>query len=108
MAHQMVLLESSKEEFKDIRKYIKRHFGNSAWNTVNKEYITAFQRIKNNPEIGNPIEELKALGITNFKYFLVNQTRIVYEISERVVTIHMFIHTRRDFRSQLFKRVCSL
>lgn len=101
----ILILGSAQEEFRDIKSCVKKEFGEFAWNAVNAEYKTAFQLIKNNPEIGSCIDELKALGITNIRCTLVRQTRIVYEFDENMVLIHMFIHTRRDFRAHLFKRL---
>lgn len=105
MSRRIVILDSAKEEFKDIKKYVKREFGDSVWNTVNAEYKDAFKLIKENPQIGSHIDELKELGITNVKYALVRQTRIVYEFDENLIIVHMFIGTRRDFRAHLLKRL---
>lgn len=105
MDRRIAVLDSAKNEFKDIKKYVKKEFGDSVWNTVNAEYKDALRRIRNNPEIGHPLDELKELGIASFKYTLVRQTRVVYEFDENLVLIHMFIHTRRDFRTHLFKRL---
>lgn len=105
MSRGIVILDSAKEEFKDIKKYVKREFGDSVWNTVNAEYKDAFKLIKENPQIGSHIDELKELGITNVKYALVRQTRIVYEFDENLIIVHMFIGTRRDFRAHLLKRL---
>ena len=105
MSRGIVILDSAKEEFKDIKKYVKREFGDSVRNTVNAEYKDAFKLIKENPQIGSHIDELKELGITNVKYALVRQTRIVYEFDENLIIVHMFIGTRRDFRAHLLKRL---
>lgn len=107
MSRRIVILDSAKEEFKDIKKYVKRKFGDSIWNTVNAEYKDAFARIKANPQIGSYVDELKDLGITKVKYVLVRQTRIVYEFDESLIIIHMLIGTRRDFRTHLLKRLFS-
>jgi toxin ParE1/3/4 len=107
VASQIVILESAKEEFKDIKKYVKKEFGDFVWNTVNAEYKAAFQRIKETPQIGGNIDELKDFGIPNVKFVLVRQTKIVYEFDETQVLVHMFIHTKRDFRTHLFKRLLS-
>lgn len=107
MSRRIVILDSAKEEFKDIKKYVQRKFGDYVWNTVNAEYKEAFKLIKANPKIGSYVDELKELGITNVKYALVRQTRIVYEFDENLVIVHMFIGTRRDFRTHLLKRLFS-
>lgn len=107
VSRRIVILDSAKEEFKDIKKYVKRDFGDSVWNTVNAEYKGALQRIKENPKIGSYVDELKELGFTNVKYVLVRQTRVVYEFDDSLIIIHMFIGTRRDFRAHLLKRMFS-
>jgi plasmid stabilization system protein ParE len=101
----MVILDSAKEEFKDIKNYVKQEFGDSVWRTVHAEYKDAFKRIKEQPQIGSYVDELKALGIANVKCVLVRQTRVVYEFDDNLIIIHLFIGTRRDFRTHLLKRM---
>jgi toxin ParE1/3/4 len=105
VAHAVIILDSAKEEFKDIKRYVKKEFGDAVWNTVNTEYKLAIQRIKATPELGSAIDQLTDLGVTHVKYTLVRQTKIVYEFDENQVLVHMFIHTKRDFRTHLFKRL---
>lgn len=107
VASKTIILDSAKEEFKEIKRYVKKEFGDSVWSIVNAEYKEAIQRIKNNPQISSTIDELKDLGITNVRYTFVRQTRIVYEFDDDLVFFHMFIHTKRDFRAHLFKRLIS-
>jgi len=107
VSRRIVILGSAKEEFKDLKKYVQRDFGDSVWKTVNAEYKDAFKRIKENPKIGSYVDELKELGIANVKYVLVRQTRVVYEFDDSLIIIHMFIGTRRDFRTHLLKRMFS-
>lgn len=107
MSRRIIILDSVKEEFKDIKKYVNRDFGDSVWNTVNAEYKDTFRLIKKNPQIGTHVDELKEIGIANIKYVLVRQTRIVYEFDDKLIIIHMFIGTRRDFRTHLLKRLFS-
>jgi len=107
VSRRIVILDGAKEELQDIKKYVKRDFGDSVWNTVSAEYKGAFQRIQENPGIGSCIDELKELGIPNVRYVLVRKTRVVYEFDDSLIIIHMFIGTRRDFRAHLLKRMFS-
>ncbi|MGK5077767.1 type II toxin-antitoxin system RelE/ParE family toxin [Janthinobacterium sp. HLX7-2] len=107
MTRKIVVLDSAKEEFKDIKKYVKTKFGDASWYKANAEYKDSIQEIKRNPHIGSYIDELKEIGITNVKYTLVHQTKIVYEFDDDLILIHMFINTKRDFRTHLFKRLFS-
>ena len=72
---------------------------------MNAEYKAAIQRVKETQQIGSTIDELKDLGITNVRSALVRQAKIVYEFDETQILVHMFIHTKRDFRTHLFKRL---
>ncbi len=105
MPRRIVILDSAKEELRDIKKHVLKEFGDSVWNDVNAEYKETFKAIGISPEIGSYIDELKEIGIANVRCTLVRQTRVVYEFDEHMVLIHMFIHTRRDFRTHLFKRL---
>ena len=99
------ILDSAMGEFKDIKAYVNNKFGASAWNSANAEYKKAIQQIKENSHLGSYIDELKDLGMTNIKYILVRQTRVVYEFDDNLVLVHMFIDTKRDFREHLLKRL---
>lgn len=105
MLRRILLLDSAKEELRDIKKHVLKEFGDSVWNDVNAEYKESFKAIRISPEMGSHIDELKEIGIANVRCTLVRQTRVVYEFDEHMVLIHMFIHTRRDFRTHLFKRL---
>lgn len=107
MPRRIVIPESAQEEFKDLKQYVKRDFGAAIWNAVNAEYKSAIHRIKRFPEAGSPVEELRELGMLNVRSTLVRQTRIVYEFDDEWVIIHMFIATRRDFRTHLMRRLLS-
>lgn len=107
MTRRIVTLDGAKEDFKDIKQYVKKAFGEAVWNEVNAEYKASLGRTKADPQLGSHVDELKALGLTNVRYALVRQTKIIYEMDESLIVIHMFIGTRRDFRAHLLKRLVS-
>lgn len=105
MARRVFVLDSAKEEFAALRRRVKDEFGEPTWKTINAEYKAALRRIEEGPEAGNPIGLLQDLGMNHVRYVLVRQTRIVYAYDAHQVLVHMFIHTRRDFRTHLLKRL---
>ncbi|MFC0169077.1 type II toxin-antitoxin system RelE/ParE family toxin [Pseudoduganella danionis] len=105
MSRKVVVLESAKQDFVEVKRYIRNDFGEHVWNAINLEYKTAIRQIREHPHLGSQIDDLLELGIRNIRYILVRQTRIVYEYDDELVLIHMFIHTRRNFRTQLFQRI---
>ena len=105
MIRKIVILESAKDDFKEIKAYVNNQFGKSTWKTVHAEYKSTFKEIQKKPEHGIDIEELKQFGITNVKFRLVRQTRVVYEFDNTTVYIRMLISTKTDFGRHLIKRV---
>jgi mRNA-degrading endonuclease RelE of RelBE toxin-antitoxin system len=61
--------------------------------------------ITTNPMLGTHVEELAELGYDNFRKTLVRQTRVVYEFDSQKLIVHMFVHTKRDFKTHLEKRL---
>ncbi|MFT5534720.1 MAG: toxin ParE1/3/4 [Burkholderiaceae bacterium] len=107
MNRKVIILDSAKPDFREIRKYVLSHFGEVVWSEVNQEFKSTISNIGLHPEAGKVIENLKDIGVINCRLRLVRQTRIVYEYDEKLVLIHMFIHTKKDFRSHLMKRLFS-
>ncbi|WP_374553403.1 type II toxin-antitoxin system RelE/ParE family toxin [Aquitalea pelogenes] len=105
MTRKVIILDIAKADFREIRKYVKREFGDNVWEEVNQEFKNTIQEIGNNPEIGSFIEELENLGLNEFRKTLVRQSRVIYEFDDEKVIVHMFIHTRQDFRTHLEKRI---
>lgn len=105
MSRKVVILNVAKPDFREIRTHVQSQFGEAVWNDVNEELKTTINNIGLNPAAGKEVEELKELGQENFRMQLVRQTRMVYEYDDKEVVVHMFIHTRRDFRTHLMTRL---
>lgn len=101
----VLILNEAKADLKAIKQYIQQRFGKNTWHTINLEFKAALRLIAMSPTAGSPVEELQSLGMTSIRSMLVRQTRIVYEIHDDHVLIHLFIDTRRDFRSHLLNRM---
>ena len=105
MTRHAVILDGAKVDFRDIKKHVRQQFGDLVWADVNQEFKDSIKRITSNPLLGTRIEELGALGYDNFRKTLVRQTRVVYEFDSQQLIVHLFIHTRRDFKTHLEKRL---
>lgn len=105
MTRKVIILNVAKTDFREIKTHVKFQFGDAVWSDVNEEFKATINNIGLNPEAGKEVEELKELGQENFRTRLVRQTRIVYEYDDKEILVHMFIHTKRDFRAQLMRRL---
>ena len=105
MTRRAVVLDGAKADFRDIKKRVRQQFGDLVWADVNQEFKDAIRRITANPLLGTRIEELGELGYDNFRKTLVRQTRVIYEFDTQLLIVHMFVHTKRDFKTHLAKRL---
>lgn len=105
MTRQAVILNGAKADFRDIKSRVKTQFGDLVWAQVNQEFKDAIQHVATNPLLGTRIAELSALGDDNYRQTLVRQTRVVYEFNSQQLIVHMFIHTKRDFKTHLEQRL---
>jgi plasmid stabilization system protein ParE len=105
MKRRIQILDAAKPDFRDIQRYVITRFGETVWQEVNQEFKTTLRDIGEHPESGMPLEELRALGLPQFRQRLVRHTRVIYEFDDETVLVHLFIHTRRHFRTHLQQRV---
>lgn len=105
MSRKVIILDAAKPDFRRVRNYVKVQFGELVWSEVNLEFKAMMKAIGLNPQAGRQIEELADLGQKNFRFRLVRQTKIVYEYDDDEVLVHLFIHTKQDFRTHLMKRL---
>jgi toxin ParE1/3/4 len=108
MNRKVIILDVAKPDFREVKNYVLHQFGETVWNEVNQEFKATIANIGVNPEAGKVIEELADLGEGNFRLRFVRQTRIVYEYDDKQVVVHMFVHTKRDFRTHLMKRMFNI
>ncbi len=101
----VIVLDVAKADFRKIKRYVKRDFGDLVWDEVNAEFKESIRKIGLNAEGGKNITELEGVGGENFRMRLVRQTKVVYEFDDEKVLVHMFIHSNMDFRSHLFQRL---
>jgi plasmid stabilization system protein ParE len=105
MTRNAVILDGAKADFREIKKYVRQQFGDLVWAEVNQEFKDTIKHIAANPLLGTRMEELGALGYDNYRKTFVRQSRLVYEFDSQQLIVHMFIHTKRDFKTHLEKRL---
>lgn len=64
-------------------------------------------QIANMPFAGSGPEEIEAIALAHYRQRLVGQTRIIYQIKETEIFVHMFVDTNQDFPTLLYDRLMS-
>ncbi len=67
--------------------------------------IIVNRQIADMPLAGSAPEEIVAIGLVHYRQRLVGQTRVIYQIKEAEIFVHMFVDTNRDFVALLYDRL---
>ena len=107
MSYGVKVLAYAKDDYREIRDYVKRKFGDKSWMTFEAGLKKMFKQIADMPLAGSVPEEIEAIGLVHYRQRLVGQTRIIYQIKEDEIFVHMFVDTNRDFSTVLYDRLMS-
>ncbi|MBR7799151.1 type II toxin-antitoxin system RelE/ParE family toxin [Undibacterium fentianense] len=107
MSYKVQVLAYAKDDYREIRGYVKRKFGDQVWVAVESDFKKVLKQIAEMPLAGSVPEEIEAIGLVHYRQRLVGQTRIIYQIKEEEIFVHMFVDTNRDFPSVLYDRLMS-
>lgn len=105
MGFRVVILESAEQDLQEIRTYIIKNFSTDAWRTSYAKIKETIRNFQNFPHTGSIPEELEKLNLTQYKQALSGLNRIIYEVRQDVVYIHIVVDTRRDMHSLLTRRL---
>lgn len=105
MAYPVHILASAKEDFREIKAWVKNRHGEAVWLDVNQQFKATLKDIGQHPAAGLITEEAQALGLSDIRQRLVGQIRVIYQFDGSQVYVHMFASTLRDFMGLLAARM---
>ncbi len=101
----LLVLDEAQEDTKDLRRYILKSFGAQTWKQTSAELAVTLGNIRQFPHSGYVPAELADFGGLNFREALSGQNRVIYEVRDDTIYIHIVTDTRRDLRTLLQKRL---
>jgi plasmid stabilization system protein ParE len=105
MAIQIVILESAEQDLKLLRNYILKHFSADVWRNSYANIKQVIRNLQAFPEAGAIADELEKLNLTQYRQVLSGMNRIIYELRQETVYIHMIVDSRRDLSGLLARRL---
>ncbi|MEI8186944.1 MAG: hypothetical protein WCG19_09630 [Chlorobiaceae bacterium] len=105
MAHSVFVLESAKDDYREIKKYVIQKFGVKVWQDSDLKYKVMLNNIGEFPVAGLVPDEAVQLGLQGIRERVVGQTRVIYEVVSHRIYVHMFVSTRHDFMAMLADRL---
>jgi plasmid stabilization system protein ParE len=101
----IVLLESAELDLQDLRSYIVKNFSVATWQQTFQPIKASIRNLASFPLLGAIPDELQKLNLTQYRQVLSGMNRIIYEVRQDTVYIHLIVDTRRDMLSFLLRRL---
>jgi plasmid stabilization system protein ParE len=105
VAHPVQILAAARDDFREIKKWVKKQHGDAVWQEVNLRFKAMLHNMGEYPLAGKITEEALALGLNDVRQRLVGPTRIIYQFDGTTVYVHMFVSTRQNFMTHLSNRL---
>ncbi|RCX07556.1 type II toxin-antitoxin system RelE/ParE family toxin [Extensimonas vulgaris] len=100
-----VFLPGAEEDLKELRRYVIQRFGKNTWSDTYGKIKTSVRSLQAFPLAGSVPEELADLGLGQYRQVISGMNRIIYEVGNEVLYIHIVCDTRRDMQTLLVNRL---
>ena len=101
----VVFLKSAELDLKELKSYIVKNFGKDTWQASYSKIREAVGTIQTFPLGGKIPEELENLNLTQYRQVISGMNRIIYEVRQQTIYIHVVCDTRKDMKTLLTKRL---
>ena len=92
-------------DLKALKSYLVKNFGKEAWQASYSKIQEAVGTLQTFPLGGKIPEELDKLNLTQYRQVISGMNRIIYEVRQETIYIHMVCDTRKDMQCLLTKRL---
>ena len=101
----VVILEGAEHDLKDLRFYIIKNFSSDAWRLTYEKLKQTIRNLRDFPLAGGIPDEIEKLHLSQYRQVISGSNRIVYEVRQDIIFIHMIVDVRRDMKSLLTRRL---
>jgi plasmid stabilization system protein ParE len=104
----VIILESAERDLIELKQYLVKNFSHHTWQESYDKIKKTIRSLKTFPETGSVPEEFKQLNLTQYRQVISGMNRIIYEVRQNTVYIHVIMDARQDLKSLLIRRLLGL
>lgn len=97
------ILPTARIGIDELRSYVVRTFGWETWRQTSAQLQETIALIRQFPASGHAPDELEGLFEDSFRQVLFGKNRIIYQVREDTVFVHLVADVRRDLPSLLHR-----
>ena len=101
----VVILNAAHADVNALRGYICKNFSRRVWENTYSKLKTTIRNLVSFPYLGAIPDELARLHLSQYRQVLSGRNRIIYEVRQDVVYIHLIVDARRDMKEILLQRL---
>jgi len=105
MNMKVVILESAEHDLKELKSYIVKNFSVETWQSTYDKIKAVIRNLKTFPHAGSIPEEFEKLNLSQYQQVISGMNRIIYEVRQDTLYIHIITDARRDLKSLLTRRL---
>jgi toxin ParE1/3/4 len=105
MLYKVSLTKDAERDLEEIYLYIAEHDSLASADHVLDRLVKATEALKSSPERGSFVNELRSLGISEYRQMFFKPYRLVYRVHSKQVVIYLVTDGRRDMGSLLARRL---
>jgi toxin ParE1/3/4 len=105
MSYQVSLTKDAERDLEDIYSYIAEHDPQASADHVLERLVQATDALRTSPDRGSYVNELRSLGISEYRQVFFRPYRPIYRVHAKQVIVYVVADGRRDMGSLLARRL---
>lgn len=101
----VVILGSAEQDIKELRRYLVKNFSVGVWQTTYAKLKHSIRNLERFPQLGDVPDELESLNMSQYRQVISGMNRVIYEVRQETVYIHIVADSRRDMKTLLARRL---
>jgi toxin ParE1/3/4 len=105
MLYEVSLTKDAERDLEEIYLYIAEHDSRARADHVLDRLVKTTEALKASPDRGSDVNELRTLGISEYRQIFFKPYRLIYRVHSKHVIIYIITDGRRDMGSLLARRL---
>lgn len=105
MRMRVVILDSAERDLKELKSYLVKNFSLEVWRDTYGSLKESIRHLQSFPLSGSIPDEIEKFNLHQFRQVVSGLNRIIYEVRQDKIYVHMIVDVRRDMTSLLTRRL---
>jgi toxin ParE1/3/4 len=105
MSYEVSLTKDAERDLEEIYIYIAEHDSRASADRVLDRLVKATEALSTSPDRGSYVNELRSLGISEYRQVFFKPYRLIYRVHAKQVIVYVVTDGRRDMESLLTHRL---